>query len=373
MKQWFHLILAVGFIAGLALPTFGSLGHVPKNQLINENRRFATLPAISDDPAVWHDYCHQLETYYDDHFGFRQSLIALNLMIQHMLFSAELGPDVLRGRDGWLYLKRDRTIDLLDDHLGLVRFNERELKDFQTRLEERHDWLAARRIQYLFVIAPDKETVYPEFLPAWLKPATPTRLDQFFEYMRLHSLVDALDLRPVFQQAKAQGALYYQTDPHWNALGASVAAEAIIASVASHLPGLAPFDRAELNIQSQPGAGGDLLRMAGESGGVESNRYVFLPGPNLPKLEFSTPETNQMGWAQMMNTPVPEYQTVTTINPRSSREVVIFGDSFGVTLQPFLGLHFGKVIYLRRAFDRTSVKQLHPDLVIDEVVERHFR
>jgi len=372
MKQWHNLILAAGFALGLVIPLIGSLGHVSPNRTINEYRHLAKFPRLRYDPDVWDFYFNNVETYFEDNFSLRESLIAFGLASKRLWFPAELGPNVLLGRDGWLYLKRDRKADLVDDCLGLAKISESELKDAQSRLESQRDWLAARGIKYLFVIAPDKAAIYPEHLPVWLKAAATNRTDQYVEYMHLHSTVDVLDLRPVLRQAREKIPVYYFTDPHWNVPGALVATETILAELARQMPGLAPLDQKALALQWVPGTGGDLARQAAEPDLVESNRYVLLPTPNLPKLEFSVAETNAVGLAQILDLPVPEFNTITTTNLRGTGRVVLFGDSFSVDLQPFLAYDFGKVVGYRKPFDKRSVNEVRPVVVIDEVVERNL-
>jgi len=113
--------------------------------------------------------------------------------------------------------------------------------------------------------------------------------------------------------------------------------------------------------------------MAGEPDMADDGRYVFKPGPNLPKLEFSSPGTNEIGWPQIWSIPVAETKTVITINPQRTGRVVMFGDSFAVKLQPFLSVNFGKVVLLRTYFSRSDVQRVQPVLVIDEVVERFLQ
>jgi len=116
--------------------------------MIYEGRPLARLPEWRDDLGIWQEYRKQMEAFYDDHFGFREPLIAFDLMIKRALF-AETDPNVLPGREGWLYLKRDCNIDAINDFIGVTKFSRRQLKDIQVRLENRRDWLAGQGIKYL--------------------------------------------------------------------------------------------------------------------------------------------------------------------------------------------------------------------------------
>ena len=370
MKRWLDLALVTLFGVGLAFPTVVSLSWRQNGKPLDEGRILAGFPERTDDPNRWQEYLLQVERYYGDHFGFREPLIAFDLMIKRVLF-AEMGPNVLPGREGWLYLTRDCNIDTLNDCLGVTRFSPAQLKVRQASLEERRDRLAAQGIKYLYVIAPNKESIYPEYLPGWLKPSATNKVDQFVEHMRVHSTVPVLDLRPVLREARQHLPVYYKTDSHWNLPGALVASEAIITNQSNQIPGLVPLKLEGFEIQPVPGTDGDLVRMAGEANGEDDNNFVLIPGSSLPQLEFSSSGTNQIGWPQIWSIPVPENKEVTTIiNNQRTHRVLVFGDSFAVKLQPFLGFHFGQVIFSREHFSEAEVMKAKPDLVIEEAVER---
>jgi hypothetical protein len=370
MKRWLDLALVALFGLGLALPTIASLWSHPKGRWLPEGRSLARVPEWKDDPSLWQEYRQQLETYYGDHFGCREPWIAFDLLVKRSWLS-EMGPNVLAGRGGWFYLQRDGGIDAISDCLGVTHFTLGRLKELQGRLEERRDWLAARGIKYVYVIVPNKESIYPEFLPEWLKPSGTTKVDQFVNYMHLHSTVAVLDLRPGLRQARQRDAIYYKTDSHWNLMGALVAGEEIISQQSRQIPGLVPLSVDAFHRQPTPGTEGDLVRMAGDPEVVEDNDPVLVPGTNLPSLQFSSSGTNAVGWPPIWNIPVPENLNVTTIkNPQLTQSLVIFGDSFAVKLQPFLGYHFGQVILSREPFNPDLVLRSQPVLVMDEVVER---
>src|SRR5436190_21050559 len=104
---------------------------------------------------------------------------------------------------------------MVEHYTGLARFSEQELKDWQELLEGRRDWLARRGCKYLFVVPPDKHSVYPEYLPDWLiKSETPSKVQQLIAHMKAHSTVPTLDLREALVEAKQGAVLYQMTDTH---------------------------------------------------------------------------------------------------------------------------------------------------------------
>jgi hypothetical protein len=362
------LVLVGVFALALWLPTLCSLCGFQKTGAIDEYRPLAAFPGLSVNAVNLEAFARRFEAYYNDHFGGRKLLIAAHLKIKHALFPLDLGHNVLAGRDGWLYFSGE---DMIDNHRGTAKFTLPQLRAWRVLLEKRRDWLAARGIKYLFVIAPNKESVYPEYLPGWLKPFSATKLDQFMDYMRVHSTVEILDLRPALWEARQHGPAYYKTDSHWNLLGAFAACESIITKVSSQIPGLKPVALDNFEIQRECRPGGDLARLAGETALLDDNIYVFTPKNQSPKLEFHTVGTKEIYYRQFGIIPIFE-TPVAIINSQYTDHAIVFGDSFAAGLEPFLGHHFGQVLFLQKDFNPETIGQDKPVLVISEMLERNL-
>jgi len=117
--------------------------------------------------------------------------------------------------------------------------SEPELAQWKTYLEERQNRRSARNIKSIFVIAPDKQSIYPEMLPVYLLPKGSTRVDQLIAYLReTHSPANVLDLRPVLLEAKHDGLVYFPQDTHWNGRGYFAAYRAISRRLQEWFPDL---------------------------------------------------------------------------------------------------------------------------------------
>src|SRR4051794_26082100 len=68
-------VLIVFFIAAICLPSVGMVFHWGVMTSIKENRRLAEFPAISTDPAVLALFPAKFKMYFEDNFGFRDTLI----------------------------------------------------------------------------------------------------------------------------------------------------------------------------------------------------------------------------------------------------------------------------------------------------------
>jgi len=162
-------------------------------------------------------------------------------------------PLVIVGARGWLFYAGEQS---MQNYLHQNSPPAAELDDWASRLQERRTWFAAHGIRYLFVVAPDKQSIYSEYMPRYLAPQHgDTRLDQLSR--RLFREAAWLDLRPSLRSAKDSGPLYFQLDTHWNDRGAYYAYRAIMQRLG--LPALA---RPESKLAEYQRAG-DLARMFG--------------------------------------------------------------------------------------------------------------
>jgi lysophospholipase L1-like esterase len=140
------------------------------------------------------------------------------------------GEKALVGRDGWLFYKPG-----FDDMVSRGSGMPWATNDPVTAIVAWRDALAARGIQLLVMPAPNKESIYPDYLTRRAKPgqtliSTPTR-DLL---QRLKSAnVECVDLFALFAHARTNAAragaplLYLEQDSHWSPAGVALAAQAV--------------------------------------------------------------------------------------------------------------------------------------------------
>jgi alginate O-acetyltransferase complex protein AlgJ len=358
-KRPANVVLVVAFFTLLWLPSLDTFLHFDQASALNEKRRPAQMPQFKPGLSGLKPEIAGLESYFNDHFGCRNQLIRWHNELQLALSSGR--SDVMLGKDGWLYFDENH-MDLVGNYQGIVQFSPEELLQLKNIQQARRDWLAQRGIQYLYVIAPDKQSIYPEYLPSWLKPVRHhTKFDQFVEYMRANSSVTVLDLRPALRDARQISPTYYKTDSHWNSFGGFVASQEILKCLPPNFSqsGLTSLDSFEL--KKEKFTGGDLTILLG---GVyaEEDTFVLAPKPSLPPLVKTLENSDFIA------------STCYTTNSTAAGTCIVFRDSFGPALMPFLGYHFKTVGYFWApgGFDTNTVQTSKPDVVISEIVERHF-
>ena len=360
LHRWINGILIALFMALLWLPGLDSVFHFDWTPQRSENRAMAAYPKLQPG---WHGlqaYIAGLEAYFNDHFGCRKCLVQWQNKLELYVFKDRVNHDVLFGKDNWLFFSEGQMVE---HYSGQLQFTPEQLHDWQVLLEKRRDWLARRGIAYVFVAAPDKQSIYPEYLPSWVKKIRPqTKLDQFFAYMHAHSTVPVLDLRDVVRDAKQIRPTYLKTDTHWNFFGGFMAYQELVKTLAGQVPGLdlQPEPITSFTVTNRLTAGGDMARILGLSM-TESNAYFLLPKPELPKFTEKT--------ARPDHPKDPKY----TDNPQAGGRVIFFHDSFALTWFEFLPYNFNHVTYLwQYDLDSAWIEREKPDLVVSEMLERFF-
>jgi hypothetical protein len=216
--------------------------------------------------------------------------------------------------------------------------------------------LQQRGIRFYVVIAPNKETIYPQYLPDQVRQGVHAcRIDQVLQELQPTSLT-VLDLRAPLQIAAQTVQVYHRTDTHWNSLGALIASEEILTRVKQDFPALTV---PTINVYTQA-----IKAHSGDLAG-------FLPKDErfVEQEAFLTPLTPD----QAVFKEVTGGTAVSTIPNSALPRAVIFCDSFSDSLKPYLSEHFSRVVYSRSfALDLGLIDQEQPDVVILEVAQRYL-
>ena len=255
------MALIAVFLVLISLPLSGLIFGFDRSFVLEENRDLATRPELKLERPVLARFLAGFEAYFNDRFGFRKRLIYWLALVKVKGLGVTSTPGVTLGRNGWLYLASEAA---LSSYRATRPFTPEQLEKYRAILEARRDWLAARKIPYLLVIPPNKDTIYPEFVPdAYTKVNARSRLDQLVDYMRSRSKVTVLDVRDDLRRARQVEQVFDVTDSHWNPRGGYVAYERIMQALSAWFPGASPMARADFREVTQNDSGGDLARMLG--------------------------------------------------------------------------------------------------------------
>jgi alginate O-acetyltransferase complex protein AlgJ len=327
-----------------------------------ENRVLAPFPKISSLREI-KLLPKMSENYVNDRFGLRRQLVHFNSLARYRL-GLSSSKDVVVGKDGWLFYTADK---LMEQHTGADLFTPAELENWVKQMETDRDWLAKRGIPFYIVIAPDKNTIYPEKLPAYPRGAV-TRIDQLAARLRSSDL-EFIDPRQELFRVKAAGEMVYTPgDTHWNERGAFVAYQMLMERMQKKYPSIVPLRLDDFNIRYDVPAGTDLTLILTLEQDI---RYSVERMTPKWKSHQTAPQTTtyRPGWGWRV--------TANTNDLKDRPRLLVFGDSFtDYVLGPYMLYEtFRDPVWTGHngaTFNFNLVKEVNPDVVVVQIAERYL-
>jgi alginate O-acetyltransferase complex protein AlgJ len=354
-------LLVASFLLVISLPLAANLSGVDGADPGAENRALAPFPPLDRSWSSIAGFPANLGLWFDDHFGFRSTLIRWYGASRLFVFGVSPSAAVVKGRDGWFFYGDDMG---LEDYANVEPMTPEAVANWREAVVRARDWLHSRGIAYVFAVAPDKHAIYGETMPSTLvRLGEVSRSDQLFTALQDTGL--AVDVRPWLFEAKARERIYHRTDTHWNNRGALVAYQQIIGAVRARVPATPPaWTREEFEPVERVVEALDLAAMMGLKRVLRETDLALVPR-RARRARVIEPAgaapTAEQG------------RLVTEVDDPSLPRAVIFRDSFVSSLVPFLSEHFSRAVYLwQNDFDPNAVLAERPDVVIQEIVGRHL-
>jgi hypothetical protein len=164
-----------------------------------ENRQPKPLPEWPANWREWNTFPARFEAWHGDTFGARDEWLRWHHAQTMLVFGAAPTPTLLMGRQGWIFFTGDNSRNAW---LGRVRLSDEQIGEWSSRLEARVSYFRERGIDYRFVIAPNKESIYPEMLPEGEWRSGPVPLDQWLSGLSPAARACVLDVRPALLDEK---------------------------------------------------------------------------------------------------------------------------------------------------------------------------
>lgn len=352
-----QVLLCVGFLALISFALFSK----NDNQTL-ENRTLAPWPDVFNT-HIW-DLPELIDAWYSDHFPFRSDLAKTDNVIKYQLFGVSNKPTHVLFNGDWLFLALP---DVRESYMGEILFSEEELETIRQKLENRRDWLKSRGASFYLVLPPVKHEVYEDLLPRILAHRGPvSKLDQLMSYLEEHSDLVLIDLKsPLLQARKKHPNIYYETDTHWNPIGAHVAYETIINRIREDHPSVpAPFPLGSFHIDTGRDSSGDLVELINMKGTFD--RTVFH---TTPRFTYR---------AMQVKPPTVETDPTLLANSRfmstgdtNLPDMVMIRDSYTEYLYHNLSEHFDtSSYYWTRMLPLNQIRENQPDIVIQQMLQR---
>lgn len=355
-----NLLITFLFISAVFLPFVGTwLQH----NITSENRLLAKFPEIHMNLEGMKQFKNEFDAYTKDNFGFRSTLVHLHSKWNYKFFKQASSKLVIIGKNNWLFYAGDDSDLDLD---GLSHFTEVEKEDWDATIKQRAQWLAQQGIIYRFVIAPNKQSVYPEYLPNNYRQRSESRLSNLQAKINNNPYIINLLPKLLEQKSRSNIPLFYQFDSHWNLIAAYHAYVEIIHSLTpKYEKDNIQLTNLEFTVTSR--TPGDLSKMI--SLDLNENNWTPLTKPNQcdTHIPIEIP-------AQIDNRTFSSESSYASRCESKQKKILIFGDSFSDYLAFYLLPNFNQVINIKSRPDNYSfmlwILQEKPDIVIEERIER---
>ncbi|MBR0656775.1 polysaccharide pyruvyl transferase family protein [Plastoroseomonas arctica] len=266
--------------------------------------------------------------------------------------AADDAAKVLRGSEGYLFLRNDSN-RVIDQVTGKRILSDAELAQWEAFLRGLDEAAQSRGARVVYLVAPNKECVFAEFLPDDVVVAETRPVRQ------LQALAARLDLRATrmvypleaLRRAGPQFATYPKGDSHWSDYGATVALEALYEALGLPLATGAKFHSEFRNADLLSKLGGVCV----EQQPVLDRRPVAVAVHDNGVLNTGRRRDLRAGHG---------------VDAEAQR-LLIMHDSFGEWLIPALAERFARTTAIWNAsLDPALLDDVRPDVIILERAER---
>ncbi len=338
-------IYVTAFFILCVIPSAGMLFYKAE---LAENRALSEKPQIYTETGILNtQFFNELQTYVSEHFAFRGELVEADSRIKYELFHTPCDDQVVIGTDGWLFFG-----ETLSDYAG-VTLTGAELDRIAEKLQEVCNYVRRQGKEPLFVIVPNKNSIYGEYMPARFGSCAEIRNLTLLQERMDERNIPYVDALRILSDNKEKDELYLHEDTHWNHTGARLVLNEIYA------------------VYGVP----ETYDLAGYT--VEERHE-----PDLYKILFPAAEHYE---AQRIYDDGKDYQYIgrlhsldditirTSSNAGSGKTILVYRDSFARAMIPFMGATFDNAVFNRSTpYDLSLVEQTECDYVLFEIVERNL-
>ena len=325
-----------------------------------ENRKLATMPVLSVKTIS--TFPSSFENYFNDNLPFKNQLVFLNGLFDYNIFKTSSSESVIVGKRGWLFYKGAQVNDEdpVSDYNGSNLFTDDQLKTIGKNMLAARDELASRNIDFVIMIAPNKERVYSEYMPAaYGKPAAWGRMAQVVDYLRNNTdlkVVCPYDEIAAYKEKHPQDQLYYKYDTHWNNLGAYIGGGLLDKTLGYDMPQLNTLTKTAGNVPRY-----DLATLLHLGNILEDDPAYVLDGYSSHNVTIQK------------NDSATEFRGTISDGSGDDRKLFIIGDSFSTMMFQYVACNFdNSYLNFYYNYNLQMLEKEEPDVVVYETVERYL-
>ena len=341
------------FFLLLCMPTVLNFLSVNQNNEITENRSLNEKPAIN--LSSYFDYPQKYNSWYNDHFPFRSKIIEISSLINFYLFHRDDTSNTIVGNNNWLFYTDN-------NYKGINKLTDIDFEIWKNKLENFQAICDQNNAVFAFVIGPDKEQVYEEKFPDYIKKIDEYSMgESLYNYLKSNTNIKVFYPKNLFIAKKDSQPMYFQTDTHWNECGAYYSIEEVLKNTGFLLSESQPV------LENKSNHGGDLAGLLNLQNYLHEFNHCMIV--NNDDISYSITAPNK------------KWNYSITDSSQKENVLMIIGDSFfgnQVISIPIFAQNFNKVYYFHLSESMLPEEftnmffELKPDLLIFETVERNI-
>lgn len=342
MKKW-KWLYCILFFGICLIPSVGLFFTGPS--VSGENRELAEFPKLKTEEGFNTNILQEMGDYFQEHFAFRNELVTADALVMGKGFGVSSVDSVIQGTDGWLYYK-----DSLADYQGTELLSDRSLYNIAHSLSMMEEYLKKKGVKMVFTVAPNKNSLYGENMPYYdkVKASEDKNLCSLMPYLEKEK-VSYVDLYGAL--SAEEEILYHERDSHWNNKGAAFAAGLLLDAL-----GKEHTDYETETYQVRTDFEGDLDKM-------------LYPTALTPEDEIYYDKATTYAYVGEVGSNFDP--KISTVNPAKAGSLVVFRDSFGNALLPFLAEEYANAYFTRGIpYQMFEIDMKQADTVIVERAER---
>ncbi|GFP74267.1 alginate O-acetyltransferase AlgX-related protein [Clostridium fungisolvens] len=221
-KKILSVLYIIAFMIIILMPIIQMNLHIVNEGKGTENRSKAAKPEITlTKPIV--EQIKAYETYFNDNFGFRDRFIKMTNTIDVNVFKKSTNSKVILGKDNYLFTREE-----MNDYNNIPTLSQEQVENIVISMKMFQDQLEKRGISFVFSIAPNKSSIYPEYVADRPINSVGDNNYSFFIKALDKYKVNYIDLKKLLLENKSKYDLYLKRDTHWNNIAAGLVTDNIL-------------------------------------------------------------------------------------------------------------------------------------------------
>ncbi len=371
IKRIYAIVAIVIFVLIIYFPSSNYIFNFSTYETIStrENRKLAELPEL--DINKLDPFPSKYETYYNDHFIFREKLLYYHTFLNYFVFHRSPVPEkVSLGKKSWLFYA-DKERKVFENKFNI---SDNDIQKIVSEIEYRDSIFEYKNIQFVVMITPMKAEIYPEFLPSYYRRfGGENATDKVVKALQSKPQLTIIHPKQQLIEAKKFVQTYFKYDNHWNKAGAFYAYQMLIQTINHKFPQLKAhlLSPKEIKLEQTPINGGNLANMIGLENLLKEIDYSYTirNSKSTEGVKRNYPVTPGFAYEN-------EYEMVSANSDTLLPKALIIRDSYCVALMPYLNESFREVVYIFDAWqyklNLDIVEKEKPDVIILQIFEPHI-